>query len=196
MSKSKGGFLTLQVLVDAGYESLDYRYFLLGGHYRSQLQFSYEALDSARSSRKALVERILSLKEKAGGDPKPSPALGPKASSYIEAFTGHLCQDLATPRALAELWGLIRDNDVPPADALVAALAMDEVLGLGLGEAERPAAAAIDPSFAAEIDALVAERVEAKSSKDWARADAIRTQLKSKGVLLEDSSSGTAWKLG
>jgi cysteinyl-tRNA synthetase len=73
---------------------------------------------------------------------------------------------------------------------------MDEVLGLGLGEAERPAAAAVDPGFAAEIDALVAERVEAKNSKDWARADAIRAQLKSKGVLLEDGSSGTAWKLG
>ena len=200
MAKSKGGFLTLQVLIDAGYDPLDYRYFLLSGHYRSQLQFSYEALDSARSSRKSLVDRILVLKEKAGALPAapaaPAAGLGPKASAYIEAFTAQLCQDLATPRALAELWGLLRDNDVPPADALAAAFIMDTVLGLKLAEAKRPEAAAIDPAFAAEIDALVAERGAAKKAKDWARADALRAELKEKGVVLEDGPGGTAWKLG
>jgi cysteinyl-tRNA synthetase len=205
MSKSKGGFLTLQVLLDAGYESLDYRYFLLGAHYRSQVQFSYEALDSARSSRKSLVERVIALKEKAGAeDPArlASPAaLGrktsrdPRIAAYLEAFTGHLCQDLATPRALAELWGLLRDADLPPAEVLAAAYEMDEALGLGLAESKRPEAAAVDPSLAAEIDALVAERVAAKKLKDWPRADAIRAQLKSKGVLLEDGPAGTTWKL-
>jgi cysteinyl-tRNA synthetase len=202
MAKSKAGFLTLQVLIDAGYESLDYRYFLLGGHYRSQLQFSYEALDSARSSRKSLMDRLAVLKEKAGnGDERssspdnPKSSLGPKAASYLEAFTGHLCQDLATPRALAELWGLIRDNDVPPADAVAAALIMDEVLGLGLNESKKPESAAVDPKLAAEIDALVAQRVDAKKSKDWERADAIRDQLKNMGVLLEDGAAGTTWKL-
>jgi cysteinyl-tRNA synthetase len=193
MAKSKGGFLTLQVLIDAGYDPLDYRYFLLGGHYRSQLQFSYDALDSAKASRSSLVERILALKEKTGD--KTAASLGPKAFSHIEAFTSHLCQDLATPRAIAELWGLLRDDEVPPSEALAAAYAMDEVLGLRLREARRPEAAAVDPTLATEIDALVAERVIAKKSKDWARADAIRAQLKSKGVLLEDSPAGTTWKL-
>jgi cysteinyl-tRNA synthetase len=121
--------------------------------------------------------------------------LGPKAASYLEAFTGHLCQDLATPRALAELWGLIRDNDVPPAEAVAAALIMDEVLGLGLSESKKPESAAVDPKLAAEIDALVAQRVDAKKSKDWERADAIRDQLKNMGVLLEDGAAGTTWKL-
>jgi cysteinyl-tRNA synthetase len=195
MAKSKGGFLTLQVLLDAGYDSLDYRYFLLGGHYRSQLQFSYEALDSAKASRKSLLDRVLTLKEKAGLHADASVSLGPKALAYLEAFTGHLCQDLATPRALAELWGLLRDNDVPPAEALAAAFKMDEVLGLSLRDSRRPDSAAVDPDFAAEIDALVALRVAAKKSKDWVRADAVRAQLKSKGVLLEDGPSGTTWKL-
>ncbi len=194
MAKSKGGFLTLQVLLDAGYESLDYRYFLLGGHYRSQLQFSYEALDSAKASRRSLMDRILALKEKVGSQVESPTSLGEKAAAYVESFTAHLCQDLATPRALAELWGLLRDNEVPPAEALAAAYKMDEVLGLGLRDAKR-AVVAVDPAFAAEIDALVAERVAAKRSKDWARADAVRAQLKSKGVLLEDGPSGTTWKL-
>jgi cysteinyl-tRNA synthetase len=202
MAKSKGGFLTLQVLVDAGYDPLDYRYFLLGGHYRSQIQFSYEALDSARSSRRSLMERIVALKAKVDGAGASgglagasAAALGPKAASYLEAFTAALCQDLATPRALAELWGLLRDGDVPPAEALAAAFRMDEVLGLGLAAAKKAEAAAVDPALAVEIEALVAERAAAKKAKDFARADAIRSELKSKGVLLEDGPAGTTWRL-
>jgi cysteinyl-tRNA synthetase len=197
MAKSKGGFLTLQVLLDAGYEALDYRYLLLGGHYRSQLQFSYEALDSARSSRKSLMDRLFALKAKASGASAGTGAdlgLGPKATAYLEAFSGHICQDLATPRALAELWGLLRDSDIPPAEALAAAYRMDEVLGLGLAEAVRPAVS-VDPELASWAEGLVAERYAAKKNKDWARADAIRAELKSKGVLLEDGPAGTAWKL-
>ena len=194
MAKSKGDFLTLQSLVDAGYDPLDYRYFLLGAHYRSQLQFSFEALDSARSSRKSLVERIIALKEKSGAMPLPS-STGPKASFYMDAFGSHLCQDLATPRALAELWGLVRDGEVTPAEALSTAYRMDEVLGLGLAESRRAEAAAVDGALAAEVDALVAERGAAKRAKDWGRADAIRAELKSKGVLLEDGPEGTIWRL-
>jgi cysteinyl-tRNA synthetase len=194
MAKSKGGFLTLQTLVDAGYESLDYRYFLLGAHYRSQLQFSYEALDSAKASRKSLVDRIIALKEKLGPE-APASALNAKASAYMEAFTSHLCQDLATPRALAELWGLVRDNDLPPSEALAAARRMDEVLGLSLLQSERPEAPAVDGALATEIDGLVAERVAAKQAKDWTRADSIRAELKARGVLLEDGPSGTTWRL-
>jgi cysteinyl-tRNA synthetase len=196
MAKSKGGFLTLQVLVDAGYEPLDYRYFLLGGHYRSQLQFSYEALDSAKASRKSLVERVIALKDKAGNAAHGS-AEDPisRASSYVEAFTGHLCQDLATPRALAELWGLVRDTEVPPAEALAAAYKMDGVLGLGLSESRHLREPAVDPVLAGEFDRLVAERGAAKKAKDWVHADAIRAELKSKGVLLEDGPAGTTWRL-
>jgi cysteinyl-tRNA synthetase len=197
MSKSKGGFLTLQTLVDAGYDPLDYRFFLLGAHYRSQLQFSYEGLDSAKAARKSLVERILALKDKAsasGCAALPAlDAIGPKARAYREAFAGHLAQDLATPRALAELWGLVRDADVPPAEALAAAYDMDRVLGLGLAEVARADAAAADPAFASWVEGLVAERAEAKKAKNWARADAIRAELAAKGVVLADGPAGTTW---
>jgi len=203
MSKSKGGFLTLQTLIDSGYDPLDYRYFLLGAHYRSQQQFSYEGLDSARSSRRSLMDKVFALRDAAGarapnaaaGDAAAGGvALGPKARARVDAFTDAICQDLATPRALAELWGLLRDPDLPPAEALAAAYRMDEVLGLGLGEAERPRAAAVDPAFAAEVDRLVTERAAAKKAKDWKRADAIRDELKAKGVVLEDGPAGTSWR--
>jgi len=196
MSKSKGGFLTLQTLVDAGYNPLDYRYFVLGGHYRSQLQFSYEALDSARASRKALLDRVRALRAKT--EPAALESVGEKVRSYLDAFADHIAADLALPRALADLWGLIRDADVPASYALSAAFDMDRVLGLGLEDAARasanPETEAMDPEFAAEIDKLIGERAAAKKAKDWGKADSIRDSLKAQGILLEDSSTGTTWK--
>ncbi len=193
MSKSAGGFLTLKSLVDKGYDPLDYRLFCLGAHYRSQLTFSWEGLDSARASRKTLMEKVLLLRDKA---PEPSlrEAIGPEANDYLDRFRDDLEQDLNGPRALSELWGILRDQAVPPADALAAVLEMDKVLGLGLENAVR-AEASVDPAFAAEIDALIAERSAAKKERNFARADAIRDELKDKGVVLEDGPAGTIWKL-
>jgi cysteinyl-tRNA synthetase len=195
MSKSKGGFLTLQTLIDSGYDALDYRYFLLGGHYRSQLQFSYEALDSAKASRKALADRILALKSRLGDKALPALAELPEAAaSRLEAFRGHLADDLSTPRALAELWGLLRDTALEPGAALAAAYDMDRVLGLRLAEVAAAPVAAADPELASWAEGLIAERAAAKKAKDWARADAIRAEFKAKGLVLEDSASGTTWK--
>jgi len=203
MSKSKGGFLTLQTLIDAGYDPLDYRYFLLGGHYRSQLQFSYEALDSARASRKSLSDRLRALGERAGGAEAAKAAVygekayGPAARAYLTAFEDHLGQDLNTPRALADLWGLLKDPEIDAAEALKAAFDMDGVLALDLEAAAFPAAAADSPAdaaFAAEVEALIAERAAAKKAKDFGRADALREELKAKGVVLEDGAGGTKWR--
>jgi cysteinyl-tRNA synthetase len=193
MSKSKGGFLTLQTLVDSGYDPLDYRYFLLGGHYRSQLQFSYPALDGARNARKSLGERIRSLAEKAGELPEgPAPA-ATSAAGYLAAFDRALEDDLSTPRALAELWGLVRDPALSPRDALAAAFDMDGVLGLALRDTVKEDEAE-DPTLAAELEKLIAERAEAKKAKNYGRADEIRQSLKDRGIILEDSPSGTTWR--
>jgi cysteinyl-tRNA synthetase len=203
MSKSSGSFLTLPVLIEAGYDPLDYRYFLLGGHYRSQLQFSYGALDGARNARKSLGDRIRALADKAGplppaGDGGGLPPEG-KAASYLEAFDRALEDDLSTPRALAELWGLLRDNAVPPGEALAAAFDMDRVLGLKLaGEADRgkESQKAEDPGFVREIEGLIAERGEAKKARDFVKADKIRQDLKERGIILEDGAGGTVWRRG
>ena len=195
MSKSSGSFLTLQSLVDAGYEPLDYRYFCLGGHYRSQLRFSFEALDSARSSRRSLGERLRTLRSQA--EPAQALPAGGRARVWLDAFADHLAEDLAVPRALADLWGLLRDPEVSPAEALAGAFDMDRVLGLGLREAAAavPEERTASPELAAEIELRIAERAEAKKAKDWARADAIRNELAAKGVLLTDGPAGTIWKL-
>jgi cysteinyl-tRNA synthetase len=192
MSKSSGGFLTLQSLEDAGYDPLDYRYFLLGGHYRSQLQFSYPALEGAKNARKSLGDRIRAL---AGQQAETVSAASGRAAPYLAAFNKALEDDLSTPRALAELWGLLRDQEVKPSEVLAAAFDMDRVLGLGLeAEAAKDPQNNGDPALAAEIEGLIARRAEAKKAKDYKLADEIRDSLKERGIVLEDSQGGTNWR--
>jgi cysteinyl-tRNA synthetase len=191
MSKSSGGFLTLQSLADAGYDPLDYRYFLLGGHYRSQLQFSWESLETAKNARRSLIGRIRALARDAG--PKKQ-AVSEKAAAYLAAFDAALEDDLSTPRALAELWGLIRDPALEPGEALSQALEMDRVLGLKLDGIAEEAGRGEEPGLGEEIEKLIAERAEAKKAKDYAKADSIRAGLKERGILLEDGPGGTVWR--
>ncbi|MDR1143494.1 MAG: cysteine--tRNA ligase [Spirochaetaceae bacterium] len=188
MSKSAGGFLTLQSLIDAGYDPLDYRYFLIGGHYRSQLRFSWDSLESAKNSRKSLREKFRSLAASA----RPGePAAGSPLLERLGAFHGALDDDLSTPRALSELWGLLRDNTAAPGEALWTALQMDRVLGLGL---ENDLSADKSREENPELEEQIARRAAAKAAGDFALADTIRSGLREKGIILEDGKSGTTWR--
>jgi cysteinyl-tRNA synthetase len=192
MSKSKGGFITLQKLIDEGFDPLDYRYFLLGAHYRSQLQFSYEALEGAKNSRKSLLDRIRAFAERVPGSKKVTDTVN------MGAFNKALEEDLSTPRALAELWNLLRENSQcsgeEAAAVLEAVFEMDKVLGLNLDKAAIKSQGTDNPALSAEIEALIAERAEAKKAKNFVRADEIRNQLLERQIILTDSPTGTTWK--
>jgi cysteinyl-tRNA synthetase len=195
MSKSSGGFLTLQTLIDSGYDPLDYRYLLLGAHYRSQLQFSFAAMGGAKSARRSLGEKIRALAALASqaGSVKDISA---SAAEYLANFNKALEDDLSTPRALAELWGLLRDSSISPKDALAAALDMDAVLALGLAEeaASRPKTGNLLAEEEFFVKESIEERNTAKKAKNFKRADEIRNMLKDRGIILEDSPSGTSWR--
>ena len=184
MSKSSGEFLTLSVLEEKGYDALDYRYFCLGGHYRSQLKFSFESLDQARIARQGLCRKIAQFK--AGG--KPADVLENKAQGYVDAFFDAMDNDLKAPQALSQVWSLLRDRDVPDDQKLRACLMMDEILGLSLDKVEPLKEESVDAD--GEALRLLDQRTEAKKAKDYARADEIRNRLLEMGYRVVDTPSG------
>ncbi len=183
MSKSSGEFLTLSVLKDKGYDALDYRYFCLTGHYRSQLKFSYEALDHARSARRSLVDKVSELKREAAA---PSAAPGEKAKGYMDAFDSAMENDLSSPQALSQLWLMLKE-DIPAADKLAAIYHMDTILGLRLDEVE---AAGSERIGGEDEERLLEERTAAKKAKDYKRADEIRAELLERGFIVRDTPAG------
>ena len=160
MSKSSGEFLTLPVLVGHGYNALDYRYFCLGGHYRTQLKFSYEALDHAKSARERLNSMVAELKAKA----KPESTISEKAESYKDSFFAALFNDLRCPEALAVMWKMLKDNSITEGEKLSLLYSMDKVLGLDLDKVE----AKKEEKVGGEEEwKLVEERKQAKAEKNY-----------------------------
>ncbi|OQX29872.1 MAG: cysteine--tRNA ligase [Spirochaeta sp. LUC14_002_19_P3] len=186
MAKSKGSFITLNDLLEEGYEALDYRYFLLGGHYRSQLIFSSESLNAARSARRSLMGRMADLLREAF--PCSKDDLGLAVRARLEAFDTALGEDMNTPRALAEVWSLVKDDSIEPGEKLAALFSMDEVLALGLASAGRESR---QVAADGELSLLLEQRGKARASKDWAAADRIRDELLSRGWKVVDTSDGS-----
>ncbi len=192
MAKSAGNFLTLGSLQERGYEPLDYRYFCLGAHYRSPLQFSFEALEAARSGHRNLVERILRLKEENPGlQPVGPEEISGKADNRLKAFKEALADDLNVARGLAVFWDLLKDESVGPGQKMAAMVEMDKILGLGIESIEPEQ---LDPGLRSEVEALIQERERARRSKDFVRADEIRELLGSRGIILEDTPDGVRWR--
>jgi len=190
MSKSNGTFLTMQVLKDAGYDPLDYRYFCLGGHYRTQLQFSYKALDGARTARKGVFERIISLKNQLDCDKIPSidEISDKKVLDIKKDFDEHITNDLNTPRALADFWNLIKNEEVNSAEKLSLCYYMDEIFGFDFKSLKKKKKQEVTDREALD---LLKKRNQAKLEKDYSKADNLRKELEELGYLVKDTKDGS-----
>jgi cysteinyl-tRNA synthetase len=203
IAKSSGPVPRLADLVEDGYHPLAYRLFLLGGHYRSQLDFTTAAVESAEATLRRLVARIAPL------HPLPpiqtleqaisSPYADKAALAYVEEIDAAIANDLATPRLLALLQDALRDAELTRDGLRVVVAAADALLGLGLDELTEASfhASATDlaPEQVAAIERLVAERTQARKEKNWSRADEIRAELDNLGVQITDTPTGPTWQL-
>ena len=190
MSKSKGEFLTVSLLEEKGYDPMVYRLFCRQSHYRKCLVFSWENLDNAAAAYQKLVARIAAI-------PVEGAVEQEKVDEAREKFIEVVGNDLNTAMGVTALYDILKAK-VPGATKLAVIGQLDQVLGLRLldradkvrtAQKETPAVET-DPA----IDALVAQRTEAKKAKNWAEADRIRDELKAMGVELIDTKEGTTWK--
>ena len=191
MSKSKGEFLTVSLLEEKGYDPLVYRFFCLQSHYRKSLVFSFENLDNARAAYNKLIDRIVALLPQKDGEVDAA-----VFSAYKEKFASVMGEDLNTSMAVTAIYDVLK-ADTNAATKLALLADYDEVLSIGMiAAAERLAAETPVESNEDEayITEMIAKRAAAKKAKNFAEADAIRDELKAKGILLVDSSQGTTWK--
>ncbi len=184
MSKSKGDFLTISLLKEKGYDALDYRYFCLTGHYRSQLIFSWDALSAARSGRTNLKKQVASLIQETGG--KKTEISSDAAQAVLDEFNGHITTDLHVPQALAVLWKLMKDKDITSGEKLSLIEMMDSIFALDLLKEEKKESEPIPQ----EILDLVQKRAEAKKARDFALADSLRDEIGEKGYTVKDTKDG------
>lgn len=190
MSKSLGNFFTIRDVL-AHYDWETVRYFLLSGHYRSQLNYSEDNLKQARASLERLYTALRGLDveiEVAGGE------------EYVTRFTSAMNDDFNTPEAYSVLFDMAREiNSLKQSDVILASqlgALLRELAGvLGLLTQDPEYFLHGQPSEDdAKIIELIQLRNDSRQAKDWAMADNARDQLLAMGIILEDGENGTTWR--
>ena len=184
MSKSKGEFLTVDLLESKGYNPLAYRFFCLGSHYRNQLVFSYDALEGAQNAYNKLKNKIKKLDR--------TPDLhDDKIDFYQNKFKDAISNDLNTSSMLTVLYDVLKDDELTDFTKLYLIEDFDKVLSLNLIEE--------DKALSEETEAIILKKIEernnAKKNKDYATADKIRNELFDQGIRLIDSRDGTTYEV-
>lgn len=199
MSKSSGEFLTLQVLVDKGFDALDYRYFCATAHYRKFLTFSWENIAAARDAHRAFRRRVAPLLAawsgaRAGELDAPS-ELSPVQKDWQKRFEESVGQDINIPKALGLAQSVAREDVLSEAERGRLLSDWDRILGLDLSrELPDPPTPVVTDDERIAIERLFEARGAAREAKDWAEADRLRGELGELSVIVVDTPEGSLWK--
>lgn len=174
IGKSEGNQIYLEDVKNKGISPLAYRYFVLQGHYRSKLNFTWEALEGAQNTLDNLYTAIADVKR---------PKIG--CAEFEEEFFAAMNDDLDSPKALAVMWNMIH-SDYPSEAKLQSLIEFDKILGLSIKstweELRRP--------LPDEIKSLVSMREQARRHENWDEADKLRKQIENQGFEIKDTDSG------
>ena len=187
MAKSLGNTLSVPNVLQR-VRGVELRYYMVAAHYRSHVEFSFEALDEAAAG----FRRIEAYLDRAGAvEPGELP----------QAFVDAMNDDLATPAAVAVIHNAVREGNKADDPATYAAQvrAMLGVLGLDPADPHWASGGGDDAKLSGAVDSLVAallqQRADARAAKDWAAADAIRDQIAAAGIEVEDTPTGPKWSV-
>lgn len=189
IGKSEGNAIVLRQLRERGYPGDVYRYWLLGGHYRTQMNFTFEALDGAKQA-------LYRLKRYMFEEYLPANAVkkGAVCDDYQQHFIKALNDDLDTPKAIALVWELIKDTTVTPSDKAVTLKSFDSVLDIGLRDEPdaviRELGILEESEIPEDIQKLLEERELARVARNWSEADRLREALNLRGYTVVDTANG------
>lgn len=188
MSKSKGGFLTVSLLEEKGYNPVVYRMFCLQSHYRKPLTFSYDNLDNTAKAYNKLVKKISNL------NPIGEPNIE-EAQPFIDKFKENMDNDLNTSLGITSIYDVLKAN-ISDATKIYLLNDFDKVLSLDLVKTANKLKEEKNSSVdTAKVEELIKKRTEARANKDWATADAIRDELNAMNVVIKDTPEGITWSV-
>ncbi len=187
IAKSEGNVVYLSEIIGRGFHPLALRYLFLGAHYRTNANFSWEALEASQKAFVKLLALTLSAKEDLDS---------PAPEGWRAKFFERIDDDLDTPGALAVLWDMTKDTSLSSGEIRAMILEADKVLGLNLAhpdeKARELAAQEIKievrfESLPEDVQKLIKERTQARTDRRWEYADDLRKQIDALGYVLEDT---------
>lgn len=178
ISKSLGNDIFIEDLLNKSISPLAYRYWLLTADYKTQINFTWEAVTASKTAYEKLIIQVASF-EKDGETNK----------EYKQKFLKLINDDVNTPQAIALIWELLKNSNVPDKDKRATILDFDNVLGLNL-ESIASLASKIQIHAPPEVQKLIDEREAARKSHDFIKADALREMINDEGYDIKDTPEG------
>jgi cysteinyl-tRNA synthetase len=183
MAKSLKNIFTLDDLIKRGFHPLAFRYFCLGAHYRSKLNFTFEALKASQNALENLYQKISDFKtKKIVSNSKPK-----ILKDYQRKFLDFVGDDLNIPKALALAWKVVRENRIDERQKYLLLLDFDKIFGLDLAKVKKI-------KIPKKIRELLKKREEYRKTGDFEKADKIREEIKKMGYQVEDTKEGPKLK--
>ncbi len=175
MAKSEGNFVTLETFEQKGFDPVVYRFFCLSSHYRSKLNFSWEAIENASHIWEKMKNKFIDLGKQ----------VGQVDQGLLKRFVEYVNNDLSMPQAVAVAWEVFK-APISDFDKRATLIEFDKILGLGL---EKAVEEQVD--IPAEIEALLQERNKARANKKWEKADEFRRQIEEAGWIIDDMADNS-----